>query len=431
MARGRRIVIIGNGIAGITAARHIRKRDADCQILVISGETEHFFSRTALMYIYMGHMRYEDTKPYADSFWDDNRIELVLGWVARVDPTAKQVIFDDGAELPYDVLILAPGSQSNKFGWPGQDLDGVQGLYSYPDLEQMERFTDGIERGVVIGGGLIGIETAEMLHSRDIPVTFLVREPSWMANVFPAEESELINREIRQNGIDLRLGAELDRIEAGPDGRAAAVVTKDGETVPCGFVALTVGVHPNIGFLKESEIETDRGILVDDHLRTNIPDVYAAGDCVQLREAAPGRRPIEEQLDYAETVLAMLLNDDTIEYLGRIKTGRSAFILQKAMRRGAPASAGQAIIEATDDLSNATQKDRAFAESALVDVIEFIEVTYIRGTAEDYVLKSKEEQMRYMQWKTISAQAGKNLLKLTQSKEPEPLPEFDDLDLGL
>ncbi len=287
------VVILGNGIAGITAARHIRKRSAETRITVVSGETDHFFSRTALMYIYMGHMKYEHTKPYEDSFWAKNRIELRRGWVARVDTAGKALVFDDGSTLAYDSLVLATGSASNKFGWPGQDLPGVQGLYSFQDLESMEANTKGIERGVVIGGGLIGIETAEMLHSRDIPVTFLVREPSWMANVFPAEESELINREIRQNGIDLRLGAELDRIEAGPDGRAAAVVTKDGETVPCGFVALTVGVHPNIGFLKESEIETDRGILVDDHLRTNIPDVYAAGDCVQLREAAPGRRPIE------------------------------------------------------------------------------------------------------------------------------------------
>jgi HEAT repeat protein len=142
-----------------------------------------------------------------------------------------------------------------------------------------------------------------------------------------------------------------------------------------------------------------------------------------------GKRPIEEQLDYAAAVLKMNLNTLTIAYLGRIKTGRCAFILQDAMRRGAPASAGQAIIEATRDLSKATKKDRDYAERALVDVIEFIEVTYIRGTAEDYLDKHIDAQRRYVQWKAISAQAGKNLLKLTQNKEPEPLPEFDDSDL--
>lgn len=293
MAQARRIVIVGNGIAGITAARHIRKRSADDQILVISAETEHFFSRTALMYIYMGHMTYADTKPYADSFWDDNRIELVRGRVARVDPDRKRLFFDDDAELPYDVLILAPGSKSNLFDWPGQDSAGVQGLYSYPDLERMERYTAGIERGVVVGGGLIGIETAEMLHSREIPVTFLVREQRWMEKLFPREESELIHRQIRANGIDLRLGTELESILPDDDGRVRAVTTTDGEKIPCQFCALTVGVSPNVDWLRESGIEIDRGLLVDRQLRTSAPDVYAIGDAAQLREAAPGRRSIE------------------------------------------------------------------------------------------------------------------------------------------
>ena len=158
----------------------------------------------------------------------------------------------------------------------------------------------------------------------------------------------------------------------------------------------------------------------------------AANEGVRRMVMSPdgaGKRDIEEQLDYAEAVLKMTLNTKTIQYLGRIKSGRCAYILQDAMRRGAPSSAGRAIIEATADLSNATKKDKAFAESALVDVIEFIEVTYIRGTAEDFVYKTKDEQMAYIAWKAISAQAGKNLLKLTQDKEPDPLPEFDDTDL--
>lgn len=158
----------------------------------------------------------------------------------------------------------------------------------------------------------------------------------------------------------------------------------------------------------------------------------AANEGVRRMVMSPegaGKRPIKEQLDYAEAVLKMTLNTNTIAYLGRIKTGRCAYILQDAMRRGAPASAGQAIIEATADLSNAPKKDKDYAEKALVDVIEFIEVTYIRGTAEDFVHKTKDEQMRYIKWKAISAQAGKNLLKLTENKEPDPLPEFDDTDL--
>jgi len=113
-----KIVIIGNGIAGITAAKHIRKLSND-EITVISGETDHFFSRTALMYIYMGHMKYENTKPYEDWFWEKNRIHLKRAWVNSIDFDNKQIKFSEGDLMPYDKLILATGSQSNKFGWPG------------------------------------------------------------------------------------------------------------------------------------------------------------------------------------------------------------------------------------------------------------------------------------------------------------------------
>lgn len=288
----KQVVVLGNGVAGITAARHIRKR-SDHDILVISAETDHFFSRTALMYIYMGHMAYENTKPYEDWFWAKNRIELLRGWVTSVDVEARRLHLAGGRAVAYDSLVLATGSKSNKFGWPGQDAKGVQGLYSFQDLEQMEKDTQDIDRAVVIGGGLIGVEMSEMLHSRDIPVTFLVREKAWMQHAYPPEESAMIGRHIRSRGIDLRLGAELERIETDDHGRARCVVTKDGETIPCSFVGLTVGVSPNVGFLEGSGIELDRGILVDARLRTNVPDVYAIGDCAQAREPLPGRRPIE------------------------------------------------------------------------------------------------------------------------------------------
>lgn len=286
------IIIIGNGIAGITAARHIRKL-SDHRITVISGETDYFFSRTALMYVYMGHMRFEDTKPYEDWFWEKNRIEILRSWVDRVDTSGKKIIFDDGAEMGYDKLILATGSKSNKFGWPGQDLDGVQGLYSFQDLEAMEHYSEDLERAVIVGGGLIGIEMAEMFHSRHIPVTFLVRESSFWNGVMPPEESAMVNHHIVEQGIDLRLETELKEIWGERNGRAKMVLTSKGEKIACQFVGLTAGVHPNIDFVQFGDIELGKGVLVNDHLETNIPDVYAIGDCAQMREPKAGRRPIE------------------------------------------------------------------------------------------------------------------------------------------
>ena len=286
------IVIIGNGIAGITAARHIRKR-SDHRITVISGETDHFFSRTALMYIYMGYMKYEHTKPYEDSFWEKNRITLKRAWVKSVDFENKTIQYDYGEKVRYDKLVIATGSKSNKFGWPGQDLDGVQGLYSLQDLQRMEEKTKGIQHAVVVGGGLIGIEMVEMLHSRGIPVTFLVREKNFWDIMLPREEAQMIDKHIREYGIDLRLETELREIQNDGNGKVNGVVTGSGEVIPCQFVGLTVGVSPNVDFLRNSALHIEKGIVVNQYLQTNQADVYAIGDCAQIQNPNPDRRPIE------------------------------------------------------------------------------------------------------------------------------------------
>jgi len=285
-------VIIGNGIAGITAARHIRKL-SDNQITVISGETDHFFSRTALMYIYMGHMKFENTKPYEDWFWSKNKIDLMKEWVKSIDFDAKSIHFENGSSLKFDQLVLATGSQSNFFGWPGQNLNGVQGLYNYQDLELMEENTKNVKSAVILGGGLIGVEMAEMLHSRGIHVTYLIRESYFWGNVLPKEEGALINSLLAENGIDLRPQTELEEILDDGAGNVKGIKTKSGEIIDCQFVGLTVGVHPNIDLAKDSKVEIDRGILVNEFLETNIPDVYALGDCAQLKNPPSHRRPIE------------------------------------------------------------------------------------------------------------------------------------------
>lgn len=290
------IVIIGNGIAGVTAARHIRKL-SDKQITVVSAETDYFFSRTALMYVYMGHLKFEHTQPYENWFWKKNRIALVRGYVTQVDHSNKKLVLADKKEIAYDKLIIATGSKPNKFGWPGQDLKGVQGLYSKQDLDQLEANAPNKEtckRAVIVGGGLIGIEMAEMLRSRDIPVTFVVREDSFWNVVLPDGEAQMINEHIKAHHIDLRLGTNLGEILSDENGRARAVTLKEtGEEIACDVVGLTAGVSPNIDFLKDSGIELGRGVKVNRYLRTNIEDIYAIGDCAEQHDAIGNRRPIE------------------------------------------------------------------------------------------------------------------------------------------
>ena len=175
-----------------------------------------------------------------------------------MDTQQKKLSLKQKGSMDYDVLLLATGSKPNKFGWPGQDLDGVGGLYSYQDLEYMEKYTKGIERGLIVGGGLIGIEMAEMMLSRGIKVTFLVREKGYWSNVLPMEESQMIVRHMKEHHVDLRLESELDSIIDDGNGRACGVMTKAGDKIDCQFVGLTAGVSPNIAFLEGSGIETQR-----------------------------------------------------------------------------------------------------------------------------------------------------------------------------
>jgi NADPH-dependent 2,4-dienoyl-CoA reductase/sulfur reductase-like enzyme len=290
------IVIIGNGISGVTAARHIRKL-SDKKITIASVESDYFFSRTALMYVYMGHMTFEHTQPYENWFWKKNRIDLKKAYVERIDTENSTLHFAEGDSLQYDKLIIATGSKPNKFGWPGQDLKGVQGLYSKQDLENLEVYAPNnkvCKRAVIVGGGLIGIELAEMLHSRHIPVTFLVREAGFWDVVLPKEESEMVNKEIIGNGIDLRLSSNLKEITSDANGKVKSVtIAESGEEILCDFVGLTAGVSPNIDIVKDLEIETNRGIKVNRFLETNAPNIYAIGDCAEQHDPIGNRKPIE------------------------------------------------------------------------------------------------------------------------------------------
>ncbi|RYU78239.1 NAD(P)/FAD-dependent oxidoreductase [Hymenobacter persicinus] len=289
-----RLVIIGNGITGVTAALTVRRLRPAAHITLVSAETKHHYSRTALMYVYMGHLRYPDIKPYEDWFWAENRLELVHATATALDTEAQTVTLSTGQALPYDKLLLATGSVSRFAAWPGRQLAGVQGLYGLPDLEQMARDTRGISQAVVVGGGLIGVELAEMLHSRGISVTVLVRDAHYWGSVLPPEEGRLVQQQFAENHVPVRYLTDLREILGDAHGRVRAVVTTAGEEIACQWVGVATGVQPNLSLAQLSAVETDQGILVDERLQTSVPHVYAAGDCAQHRQPGAGEVAVEQ-----------------------------------------------------------------------------------------------------------------------------------------
>lgn len=303
------IVIIGNGIAGTTAAREIRKR-SNVKITIISSESTHFFSRTALMYVYMGHMTFKDITPYEPDFWKTNRIDLVHDKVTQLNESERTISTEKTGKISYSKLILATGSKPNFIGWKGQDLEGVQGLYSKQDLELLYANTQNCKTAVIVGGGLIGIELTEMLLSRGIHVHFLIREKHFWKSVLPKQDAELLMKHFeKHHHLTMHYGAELEEINGNDANKVVSIKTKTGEIIPTDFVGLTIGVVANVDFLKNTHLKINRGIVVNQFLETNLENVYAIGDCAEIEQPVTGRRSVE-QVWYTARIMGETVADN-------------------------------------------------------------------------------------------------------------------------
>jgi NADPH-dependent 2,4-dienoyl-CoA reductase/sulfur reductase-like enzyme len=299
-------VIVGNGVAGMEAALGLRARDDQARITIVSAEHDHLFSRPALMYVFAGQMRLRDTEPYDRNLYERMGFERVSERVASVDSAAKSLHLADGSRLGYDKFLLAVGSKGRPAPWPGSDGPGLHYFVGLRDLERLDREARPGMRAVVVGGGLVGVEAAEILHDRGLKVVFVIRESWYFPLALEGREAGLVTEHMRDHGIDVRLGANLERILRADDGTVRGVSVSPApraEGVETGEVAAdlvvsTIGVVPNTGFLANTSIELGRGgaIETDEALRASAPDVWAAGDCAMVTWADGSRRP--EQLWY-------------------------------------------------------------------------------------------------------------------------------------
>jgi NAD(P)H-nitrite reductase large subunit len=286
-----KVYIIGNGVAGVNTAINLR-RLSEVPVCMVSDEADFFFSRTAIMYIFMGQMRLEDTQPYENNFWVKNKIELKNAKVSKVDPEKKVIFFSDGGFDSYSKLVIATGSIPMQLPIENSSLKGISNLYHLQDLEKLSETYSNIKEAVIIGGGLIGIELAEMLVSKGIKVAFLIREPYFWSNIISIREGELIEKQIQKHGIKIHFETEAKQFISNEKAEVISVETSKNEMIFAQYVGITIGVKPNINF-DISNLELNKGILVNENLETNLPDIYAAGDCAELRQVANGRRAIE------------------------------------------------------------------------------------------------------------------------------------------
>ncbi|HET9316712.1 MAG TPA: NAD(P)/FAD-dependent oxidoreductase [Vicinamibacteria bacterium] len=290
--------ILGNGVAGMEAALGLRRLEPSARISLVSDEHDHFYSRPALMYVLCGQLDLRGTEPYDRRFYEKMRFERVRGRVSALDTAGRALAFEDGRTLGYDRLLLAVGSRARPGAWPGTGGPGVHAFVTLRDLEALDREAGPGRRAVVIGGGLIGVEVAEVLLRRGLSVAFVIREDWYFPMALDAQESRIVAEHMRAHGCDVRLGASVSRIARETSGVVRAVVLEGGAEVPCDLVVVAIGVVPSTGFLAASGLRLSPGgaIEVDEALRTSAPDVWAAGDCANVAWSDGTRRP--EQLWY-------------------------------------------------------------------------------------------------------------------------------------
>lgn len=323
-----RIVIVGNGVAGVEAAMAIRAREPRWAITIVSEESDHFFSRTALLYVLAGQLSQRCMEPHERDLYERLRVTRVRARATGVDVEKKELRLAGGLDpLPYDRLLIACGSEARRAPWPGVELGGVGTFVTLQDLEWLERELHGgpshggrppnadahlprtsagspyfprkaaRERTgkapvqpVVIGGGLIGIEVVEAMIAAGLRPAFVIREEYFWPLALDRREAAWIAERLREHGADVRLGEQVIALEG--DEVIARVRTHRGE-LPCDLCVVAIGVVPSTGWLRESAIELDEhgGVVVDAGLSTSAPDVFAAGDCASVPQADGTRRP--------------------------------------------------------------------------------------------------------------------------------------------
>ncbi len=294
-------VIIGNGVAGITAAFALRQRDSRARITVISGESDYFISRTALMYAFMDQLELRDLEPFERKAYDKQNITRLRAWVRDIDANRNQIRLDNGIEIKYDALLLATGSVPNRAPWPGLDQvkQGAVHFVSLEHLAECERLTPSTRNAVVAGGGLIGVELVECLRHHGIEVDFLVRDGWYWPIALAREEGDLVAAEIERHGVRLHFEDEVASVQTSPSGSVESIRTMKGRSLACQMLGISIGVRPAINWLRAvtTPPALNRGILIQANFATTLPNVFAAGDCAELQR--DNEAPLVEQIWYS------------------------------------------------------------------------------------------------------------------------------------
>ncbi len=291
MANELSYVIIGNGIAGVTAAEILRVEDSAADITVIADDPFPVYYRPALKDYLAGRVREDKLWARPASFYQDQRIRFLPERVVSIQAGQHSVQLQGGRQVKYHRLLIACGARPSTLKCSGLDLAGVSTLRTVADYQAVQDRLTNVRRVVVTGSGTLALETIETLRHRGYQVVHLLRRRTLWSEVLDATASDLVLQQEKRDGVDVRLEEEIAEISSasGKNGQVTGVLTTGGARIPCDMVIIAIGVDPIINFVKSSGIPCGRGIQVDGAMRTGAPDIYAAGDVLETTDAMTGR----------------------------------------------------------------------------------------------------------------------------------------------
>ncbi|GAE28876.1 nitrite reductase large subunit NirB [Alkalihalobacillus hemicellulosilyticus] len=291
-----KLVIIGNGMAGVRCAEEILKYAASAfDITIIGSEPHGNYNRIMLSSVLQGGTNMKDIMINDIDWYKENGITLYVGeTVKRLNRQGKTVETDSGRKVLYDKVVIATGSSPFMIPLPGIDLEGVMAFRTVEDCEKMVSSAKSYKKATVIGGGLLGLEAAKGLLHLGMEVDVVHLGPYLMERQLDEKAAKLLQEELEHQGMNFLLEKQSERLLGRK--RVKGIEFKDGSSVRTDLVVMAVGVRPNITLAKESGLEMNRAIIVNDYMQTSDPDIYAVGECVEHRGFVYGLvKPLYEQ----------------------------------------------------------------------------------------------------------------------------------------
>ena len=285
-------VIVGLGVAGFAAIEAIRSVDQTGEITWIGDDPHGFYSRPGLAYYLTGELH--DQALYSRTAADFKLLKFryIQGYISSIDRECHMLQVNQQPTILYDRLLLAVGAQALPLKVPGSHLEGVLKLDHLADAKTMLKYARRGKSAVVVGGGITALELVEGLVARGLQVHYLLRGDRYWSNVLDAQESRIVEQRLQEEGVHLHYHAEIAEV-IGRHQRARGIRLQSGEIIPCDLVAYAVGIRPRLELAKQAGLAVDRGILVNEYLQTNDPDIFAAGDVAQVFDPATGQSALD------------------------------------------------------------------------------------------------------------------------------------------